>query len=520
MLNFQEWLESPARVRGLLVEAGVSAYNSSTLLWEDKTVYLSNTGYLTNDSLTSYLPLIIGGGQFSENLSLDGSISMSFGDIEISNANGDYDEWLDSTKYIWVNKPIKVYYGDTSKNSESLLDIQTNTFEKVFDGIIADLDSSSRTSLNLKVRDKLERLNTPLTENKLGNTYFAGAGTGQSTQDNIRPLIFGEVHNITPTLLDPATLEYIFNDGPTERLIEVRDNGVPVTTGTVNLTTGTFRLLFPSTGAITASVQGTTNSVNLSLNGANITGYSDTVAKLIATICMRYGNSASKLLAEDIDFTNLTSFNTLHPQSVGIIISDRENVLNVCSLLASSLGAQIYFNRLGQLQLLKLGTYTNGTPTAITDDDILQGSLSISTRSQVVAATKLGYCKNWTVQPGLVTNIPMAHKTMYAEEWYTKTSVDEAVKLQYKLNAEPVQRDTLLISGTDAQAEALRLNTFFKQPRVTYRMSGVTKLLNLKLGQEVLLTHNRFGLQSGKSGQVVSLSPNWLNSTIDIEVLV
>ena len=520
MLNFQEWLESPARIRGILVEAGVSAFNTGTSLWEDKVIYLSNTGYVTSDSLTTYLPLIIGGGQFSESLSLEGSISMSFGDIEISNANGEYDSWLDSTKYVWVNKSIKVYYGDTSQNSANLLDVQNNTFEKVFDGIIADLDSSSRTSLNLKVRDKMERLNTPLTENKLGNTYYAGLGTGQSTQDNIRPLVFGEVHNVTPTLLDPSTLDYIFNDGVTERLIEVRDNGVPITLGTTNLTLGTFRLLYPSTGAITASVQGTTNSVNLSLNGVNITGYSDTVAKLIATICMRYGNINSRLLATDIDFTNLQAFNTLHPQGVGIIISDRENILNVCTLLANSLGAQIYFNRLGQLQLLKLGTYSVGTPTSITDADILQGSLSISSRSQVVAATKLGYCKNWTVQPGLVTNIPMAHKTMYAEEWYTKTSVDEAVKLQYKLNAEPVQRDTLLLSGTDAQAEALRLNTFFKQPRVTYRMSGFTKLLNLKLGQEVVLTHSRFGLQSGKSGQVVSLSPNWLNSTIDIEVLV
>lgn len=520
MLNFQEWLETPARVRGILVEAGVSAFNTGNAQWEDKVIYLSNTGYVISDSSVSYLPLIIGGGQFSESLSLDGSISMSFGDIEISNANGDYDSWLDSTKYVWVNKPVKVYYGDTSQNSSNISEVHNISFEKVFDGIIADLDSSSRTSLNLKVRDKMERLNTPLTENKLGNTYYGGLGTGQSTQDNIRPLIFGEVHNITPTLLDPATLEYIFNDGLTERIIEVRDNGVPISLGTTNLTLGTFRLLYPSSGAITASVQGTTNSVNLDSNGTNINGYSDTVAKLIATICMRYGNTNSKLLAEDIDFTNLQSFNSQHPQGVGIIISDRENVLNVCTLLANSLGAQIYFNRLGQLQLLKLGTYTVGAVTAITDDDIIQGSLEISNRSQVVAATKLGYCKNWTVQPGLVTNIPMAHKTMYSEEWYTKTAVDESVKSQYKLNAEPVQRDTLLISGTDASSEANRLNTFFKQPRVTYRMSGSTKLLNLKLGQEVLLTHNRFGLQSGKAGQVVSLSPNWLRSTIDIEVLV
>lgn len=625
MLNFQTWLETPSAVRGILVEAGVSAYNTGTSQWEDTTIYLSNIGYITKDSLTSYLPIIVGGATFSESLSLDGSLSMSFGDIEISNPNGVYDDWLDSTKFVWANKPIQVYYGSPLSVAANITEVRETYFEKIFEGIIADIDTRSRATLNIKVRDKLQRLNTPLTENKIG-TYGTWAG-GQQNQDNIRPLIFGEVHNVTPELIDPATLEYMFldtsigviisktttgtnliecsstagfvldapitfsdsnttglliggivrgttyyiktinssttftisstaggavfalttasavstnvvqaqviGDRTAELVIEIRDNGVPIYTAPsiytgsevrpdnaiVNLTTGKFTLKYPASGAVTASIQGFKNTAGL-VNGTLNAVYSDTVAKIIAFIVLAFGNSKSRLVPADLDLPNLEAFNAIHQQNIGIFIKDRENVLNVCTEIANSLGAQLYFNRLGKLQLLKIGVPTSDPVVYITDSDILFHSLEIVQRSEVVASTKIGYCKNWTVQEGLVTNIPMSHKTSYATEWRSKTAIDTAVKDQYQLNVDPVQKDTLLLKGTAASTEAIRLNDFFKVPRTVYRMTGSSKLMSLKLGQSVNLTHNRFGLTAGKTGQVVALSPNWLKSTIDIEVLI
>ncbi len=518
MNNFQTWLETPSAIRGILVEATVSVYNTTTLLWADQTIYISNIGYLTQDSITSYLPILTGGATFTESITLDGSLSMSFGDLEISNTNGDYDTWLDSTKHIWVNKPIQVYYGDPFVQSADLATIHSTTFEKVFDGLIADVDTKSRTSLNIKVRDKLERLNTPLTENKIG-TYGTWA-QGQTNQDTIKQIVFGEVHNITPVLIDPSTLEYLINDGNTESLIELRDNGVPVTPGTTDLVNGKFTLAYPSSGQLTVSVQGVKNTVAVS-TGTYVPGtYGNLVAKIIALIVTQYGNIDNRLALSDIDFTNFNTFNTANTQPVGYAVLDRENVLNVCNILANSVGAQIYFTRLGKLQLLQLGVYTPDTSVSIGTSDILFHTLEISNRSTVVAATKLGYCKNWTVQAGLVTDIPMAHKEMFATEWYTTTTTDTAVKATYKLNSDPVQKDTTLLKGTDASTEATRLNNYFKVPRTVYKFTGTSRLLSLKLGQQIVLTHPRFGLSAGKSGQVITLSPNWLNSTIDIEVII
>jgi len=514
MLNFQAWLESPSAIRGILIEAGVLKYNGST--WVDTKVYLSNIGYLTKDSLTSFLPIIIGGAKFTESISIDGSLSMSFGDLELANYNGEYDDWLDSSKYIWVNKPIQVYYGDPTISSISLSDIKINTFEKIFDGIISDIDTRSRDSINIKVRDKLERLNTPITETKIGS--YGTWAQGQTNQDSISPIVFGEVFNISPILVDPSTLQYRFNTGVTEGVIEIRDNGVPITP-IVNLTTGTFVLTSNSAGAITASIQGIKQSVNLT-NGTILNTYKNSAVNLIALIVLAYGNSISKLTASDLDLTNLATFDSTHTQSVGIPITERVNVLDVCTQLASSIGLQLYFNRYGLLQILKLGQYTTDPIRYITDSDILFHSLEVSSRIPVTAATKLGYCRDYTLQDNLLTNIPPSHKDIFSTEWYTTTIKDEAVKTTYSLYTDPTQKDTLLLSGSEATAEAARLNNMFKVPRTVYKMTCSSKFLSLKLGQEANISHNRYGLTTGKSGQVITVSPNWLNSTVDIEVLI
>ncbi|MFI3221379.1 MAG: hypothetical protein QX189_20020 [Methylococcales bacterium] len=537
MAYSQSWLEDPDAIRGILVEVYTAAWSGSA--WVEVPVYVSNIGYITTDALTVFNPVITGGAQFSETLSLDGSTSMSFGDIQIDNTSGGYDEVLDSTKYVWVNRPIKVYLGDPRWICANLAAIRT-TFELVFDGVVADVDSKSRETLNIRVRDKLERLNTPLTEDTLGT--YGSWGSGQTNQESIKPLIFGEVFNIEPLYVDPANLEYMFNNGNSELVIELRDNGVPIYThngtsvtlndgNTIYTSTGKIRLGRALAGTLTMSAQGVKNSIDLSSynstysaycgTGALVSGtYSNNIANLIALIVTQYGKSTTRLSAPDLDLVNLAAFASSNTQSVGTSITDRSNTLTVCQELATSIGAQLFMTRKGQLQLLRLGVPTTDASVTITDRDILHHSLSISNKVEVTAATTLSYCKNWTLQSSLLTMIPEQHKTMFANDTVPKTVEDPTVKTLYKLDALPVVKDTMLIIGSEATTEATRLNNYFKTPRKVYKFTGFPKLMSLKLGQPVVLQHNRFGLSSGVSGQVISLAPNWLTSTIEIEVIV
>lgn len=628
----QAWLEAPTSIRGLLVEVTAAIYNSSTQAWVETVIYLSNIGYVTGDSSTSYLPYLTGSLQTTESLSLDGSLSMSFGDIEIANTNGDLDNWLDSSQYIWVNRPIQVYLGDPSWPIATLAavhDTPNGGFQKVFDGIVADIDSKDRSTLNIKVRDKLEKLNGPLSDNKLGT--YGTWGQGQTNQDTMRPLVFGEVFNMSPLLVGgTATPEYMFHDtsvgavitktasngnilscastsgfvqnapiiftgvsitpaiyvntvyfiksissngtdftisatsgsitavtltdatsvttsimqgevrvSSTEAVLEIRDQGVPIYTDTsifinpniqrpvganISLDEGKFSLTQGNAVTVTASIQGAKRTVDFDSTtntGFLVEGtYTNNIAKIIAVIVTQYGTPTTRLTSDDIDLTNFKAFSIANTQPVGIAIMDRINTLEVCQQIAMSANARLFMNRIGKLQLIQLGVTTTDPKVYITDNDILHHSLQLSQKTSVVAATKVGYCKNYTPQTTFGGTLPSTHVTQFKDDWLSNTVVDTAIQKTYKLDVLPVQLDTCLIQNADATALATYLNNYWKVPRIVYSFTGTSKLLSLKLGQAVNITHNRFGLTSGKDGQVVSISPNWMIGTVNVEVII
>lgn len=454
--------------------------------------YLSTVPYTTLPSDTpanlSYLPVVARGFAFNERLSLDGNPSISAGDIEIHNEDGALDGWLSD---VWVNRAIRVYIGDVTWPRAD--------FRLEFSGVVSDLASSSADRLNIVLRNKLERLNTPVSESTLGGTT--------SNKDRLLPVMLGECHNAEPLLADPANHEYIVHNGPMERLIEVRDNGVPLDNITATLSTGKFRLGNTPAGAITVSAQGRTP-------------YQTTVGNLVRTLATAYGTPSERLTPVDLDTASLDAFNAAHQQPVGLSLPDRANVLQCCQQLAASLGAQVVMSRQGLLRLVKVALPGIGAPAAIGPADYEARSLSIKQRTGVVAGVKLGYCRNWTVQTSLDTGIPPEHKDLFAQECLTVTARDAAVAAAYRLYAEPAQVDTLLLRSADAQAEAERRLALWSVPRTVYGLRGYAQLLTLELGQSVTLTAERWGLDAGQQGIVIGLKRDWIAGRCEVEVLI
>lgn len=480
-IEFTDWLKKGGRYT-LLVEV-------------DTTVprYLSTVAYTTlpTDSPANrvYSPIVSGGVAFTETLPLDGSATLSVGDIELDNDDGLLDSWLDD---VWVNKPIRIYIGDVSWVRAD--------FRLIFTGIVANINSRAANRLNISLRDKLQRLNTPVSETLLGGTT--------SNKDRLIPLCFGEVHNVEPLLVDPATLKYKVHGSAIERLIEVRDNGAPVSVNE-SLIDGTFTLVAQQAGTITCSVQ-----------GDKPTTYSSRIADAITRLVTGYGKVSDRLTTADIDTAQFAAFNTAHPQPVGVYLNDRSNVIEVCQQLASSVGAQISMSREGLLRLLKITLPAIGTPLVVTPSDYVAKSLEIKERVDVKAAIKVGYCKNYTTQTGLNTGLPASHKDLFMQEYLSVTAKNQSVADIYKINTEPVQTDTLLLTESDATAEANRLLTLWQQPRTVYKFVGYSHLLTVPLGQALTLVSPRFGLSEGKTGIVVGIQSDWVSRRVTIEVLI
>lgn len=487
-----EWLQTPDKLPVILVEIPDLVLPGST------TLYLSNSPYSTRptDILANiqYLSCIVGGVNFTENLSLTGGISLNYGDIELDNTEGSRDSWLHD--YIWANKNLLMYIGDSTWSRDD--------FRLIFRGTIADISSRSANSLNIIISDRMQELNNPISETLIS--------TLNSNSEVLIPVTFGEVFNITPinSSTNINTLEYQVHTGAIEGIIEVRDNGVPISV-TKNIAAGKFTLNQNPYGQITCSVQ-----------GDKTTAYYNDIANIIKVIVKNFGPSTNRLIDADIDLTNFSDFSTTHQQPVGVYISSRENILTICNKLASSVGAQLTFSSEGYLKLVTLDLPPSGGAVYdVTSNDFEYNSLSVIDKSGIRASTKIAYCKNYTTQSGnIAAGVPSDNKVLFTEGFLIESVVDATVQSDYKLTSEPEQEEVCLLKKTDAIAEATRRNNLWKEPRFVISFKGYGHLLPVELGDTINLTDSRFGLESTKSGLVVSLSKNWLNNRVTIGILV
>lgn len=494
--QYVSWLKSPTSIRCVLVEADVKTSGGTTT-----TRYLSSRGYITNDNdwpaTINYSARVTGGIKFSRSLSLEGQVSLSFGDIELINTDGALDSWLDD---FWVNRDISVLVGDPSWARAN--------FRPLYKGSLTGVDSRKRDRINLKLGDLSQRLNTVISEAKLG---------GSSTRaDELLPLCFGECHNITPVLIDSTVNEYMVHNGPIESIIEVRDNGVPVAY-TATLSTGKFRLTTQPAGTVTVSVQGA-QFITLAGGGAT---YSDNLADIVYTLMTTYGTPATRLTDTEVEMTAFSDFKTANTQHVGIYIQDRQNVLDVCNTLASSIGARLFVNRNGRMSLVQLSLPWGGaTVASIGAADIVDRSLEPKQLVDVVASVKVGYCKNWTVQEGLTTGLIQEHIALFAEEWLSQTATDSTAAANYNLYTDPTLIETNLLTASEALAEANRRLAIFSTQRKVFKFTGMPHLWNVGLGNYVNVTNSRFGLSGGMVGQILSVAIDPMSPQIEFEVLV
>jgi len=496
--QYLAWLKSQAAYRCVLIEAAVQIGGVESVVYMATKLFTTKPDDVPAN--TTHLAIATVGTLFTERLLLEGDGSLATGDLEIDNTGGERDAWVGST-YVWTNRSIKAYIGDVRWPRAD--------FRIIFNGIIADVEPRGRQKLAIKLHDKLQRLNTPISEAKLG-------GSGEN-QDTLRPVAFGQVFNVTPLRTSTATLDFQGHDGSSEGIIEPRDNGAPLIGGeyTTNLATGTFTPGDQPAGAVTVS-----------LRGDNVGGYRETVAPIIKRIVTAYGKASDRFSDADVDLANFTAFDSAHQQGVGLFSRDRLNVLNACQMLAGSLGAQLVMSRLGLLRIVQLALPGLGTPFVIRPEHIVhtkegESTLQPTGRTAAVGAVKLGFCKNWTVQEaGTLAGIPDRHKDLFSAEWRTVTKSDAATLVKFKLNAEPVQQDTLLLTRAEAEAEAQRRLDLWKVPRTTYEFTGVPELLQLELGQAVTVYNQRFGMAAGVPGIVISLAPDWNTGRVKVGFLV
>lgn len=488
------WLNTPNHIKCTLVDIT----EVSDTLGNTYTFNLSSVVY---NSDINYLPIVNGGLTFSESLSVDGSVSASFGSLELINAGGSYDYYLN---YVWKRRPVKIYLGDPSWPKSD--------FVLIFDGLIEDLTSTNENSLTISIFDKLQKLNDNITEDTLASTTYS-----QKADTTLLPLLFGECFNVQPLLVDNGGVAktgnvYMYHNGPTNGLIEVRSNGVPIEV-IEDTTKGTFTLKSQPMGTITCSAQGySTSSIP----------YTNTIPGIISAIVKNYGLSYNRFTDSDIAFSDFTN-----TKKVGIFLKDRTNILEVCSQLAKSVNAGLICPSItisndtvgaSKLRLVELKDPVNDTAKYnFTDASMVEGSLSISQTFSVRPSIKLSYCKNYTLQTNLLGINPTID---YSYEYLYATSQNTDKQRLYKDNGTVTEEQTLLLITSEAQAESDKRLALWSKQRVLISASYFPEYIFVQLGDIVTIQSQRFNLNTPQKGIVFSIDRDWVTGMVQIGVLV
>ncbi len=454
----------------------------------ETTLYLSTRNFVTGaadtPSNTAYDAIVVGGARFSARMDDDGDTgTLSIGDIELENVAGVRDAWLGSD-YVWKNRQVVIYIGDPRW--------PISDFKLVHDGVVDDIDSREENKLNLRLMDKTQLLNVPLSEDVLGGSTV--------NKDKLIPNCFGECFNVEPLCINPATQQYQFHSGASEDIIEANSGGAVPVTITKSVATGKFTLsAAPANTLICASVQGDKPSA-----------FSRNIAVIFKRICKDFGPTATRLVDADLDLTQLSAFEAAFTQSVGLYAPERINKLEACRQLAASVGAQVIPTMAGKFRLVQYTASPAGTPIEVTASDMEEGSLHIADRLPVRATCTLGWGKNWRVVDAPSGGVPTSSSALYMKEWRTVTRSDSTVASVHKLDAAEVMEETLLIVESEAVTECERRRDDRKVQRQIYEATYLPHLLLTELGSAMTITHARFNLVAGKTGQVVNVERDWL----------
>ena len=475
--DYQAWLESDDAIPNVLVETFALVGGVLT------PIYWSTCGYTSEGtaSPTHYAPVISTSIPFRASLSIAGGASVGAGTLDVDNTDGVNEALIG---YDFDGQPVYEYFGDLRWSRAD--------YRRVFKGKSAGMVRKDERSLALRLREMTQRLDVAMTDHKLG-------GSG-ANQDQVIPLAFGEVENVSGLLTSPgATLERAFHDGPIKGFGEVRGAGLPVAV-IAHLETGRCEPTEDNGSAVvTASIQGD--------------NYGGVFRKTIATVIQRmitgFGPAADRCTDADIDLANFAAFDAAHQQTIGYSVDARENLYAACDFIARSVGAQLVPNSDGMLQLIQIALPASGTSTDIRAEHLI-GPLKPVQHIDAITGVKLGFCRSYTVQETVAGGVPAELAEMFKTEWLTATAGEGARD----------QRNTALQCRAETQAEADREWALWGPGRDIFEFDGLAPLLMLKLGQPVTVFDELNGMAAGKPGQILELTPDYDNRRVKGRILV
>jgi hypothetical protein len=412
----------------------------------------------------------------------------SVGHLDIDNAEGDYDDWLNDG---WGGREIKLYFGDA--------DWIKNDYGLIRTGVVDQLQVVNDQILRIVFRDRQGELDKLIQLNTVDD--------GENGEVEI-PLGFGKIYRATPVLVDTTTHKYQVHDGTINAINTVYEDDVATgLTVMPSLSTGTFTLSGKPAGRLTVDFEGAKPSAWLEKPG-----------EIVREIVTTYGGLADP---GDIDTTAFTSFDTSAPQ-IGLYITRPTNILRVLDDICASVMGWYGINRDGKFTVGKITSPTAGTSILTVREELQETNGDLVTFPQDTPrhTTRIGYQRAWSKSNNPASTISEKNREWLRRGYRVAEYVDAnktTIETEHLDTDVSDIEDTLISNGTDANAEAQSRQGLLNQARFVCSVGVYATPFNIDIGSVITIHDDRFGFDVGRPVLVIGFEERLAEGLILIE---
>ena len=428
-----------------------------------------------------------------------GGSSVNAGEVTLSNADGALDYLID---WGFDGRDLTLYEGVPGEPFASFgVSLKATMSQPEF-----TYTKSQPARLVLRVRDYQDVVRVSVQTEKYAGTNV-GASGNEGTEDDIagrpKPLTFGGVSNIRPAPCNAVAYCYQVHAGSGASVTACYDNGLALIRNDINPAPGEYAF-DAATGIVTL---GGTPAGEITCDVTGPVAVGATVAGIIKYLVIHH----TALTIDDLIDEAFVALDLSSPYVVGIYLDEETSVADVIDRLCASVGAYWTFNRDGKFTVGRIEQPSAPAVWSFERRHIVEITRVVRQEAIPPYHFSLRYARNWLVQSGdgLAGAVSADRRAWLAEQYRTVSAEDLAVKEKHLLSQQ-MERDSLLTTAAQAQAECTRLLNLYKVDRHTFRITvkSADPLKGIELGSVIQLTLDRFGLNDGRLFVVLGIQDN------------
>lgn len=451
-----------------------------------------------------------------------GKTQVGYGEIVLANNDGALDGLLN---YSFSGRPVTIQLGTVLPNSAGV-----PTWTTVLSGTMEQVQLSWQQVI-IRIRDRQQDLAKPLQSTRYaGNNALPSGleGVAQDLQGRPKPLVFGQVFNISPPCVNSTRFIYQVHDGSALQSIDaVYERGAALTAGAAYTSQADMETNSPASGQyrVWNSAAGTFFRLAANLSGEitvdatqGAAAANRTAGQLFVAILTKAGIAAPSISTSDV-----TALDLVAPYPLGVFCgTDKDTTaLELLDQVCNSAGAWFGADALGVFRIAQIVVPSSGSVGSISATEVTKIERLASRDGGVGVPAwrvKLNYARVYTPQTDLSTTVTAARKA-YLSTPYRRVEATDSAVLTANLTSPELEFDTQIVNAADAATEAARRLAIYKTRRDVFELTvrvDAALASAIDLGKVITLQLNRFGMNAGKNFLIIGIRTNLRGYLFDL----